>query len=74
MQGDDVEENSIDFIGYEWDKAVEVASSQGLTLRLELTAPPRGAGRGTLRVIRQVTKENEIHCTCAAEEWGDRPC
>lgn len=68
------ERDSIDLIGYEWNEALSVASARGVTLHLTRTAPPRGAGDGTLRVIRQVNAGNEIHCTCAAEEWGDGSC
>lgn len=71
---DDADMPLVDLVGYEWEQAVKTASAHGLQLHQEFTVSPKGPGRGTLRVIRQVTRGNEIWCVCAAEEWGDRPC
>lgn len=71
---DDDQMHSVDLVGYEWDEAVKAALLHGLQLHQELTAAPKGAGHGPLRVIRQTTRGDEIWCMCAAEEWGDAPC
>lgn len=70
---DDAQMHSVDLVGYEWEEAVKVASLHGLQLHQEFTAAPKGPGHGTLRVIRQTNRDNEIWCMCAAEEWGDAP-
>lgn len=59
------------FVGFEWEMALAYASDLGVSLRKELTSPPRGPGSGTLRVVRQREMGDHILCTCAAEEWGE---
>lgn len=62
------------WVGFEWDEAVELAKELGITLVKEVTAPPQGAGDGPLRVVRQREHNGRIVCTCAAEHWGEARC
>lgn len=62
------------WVGFEWDDALEQAAHLGIRLEQEITAPPRGKGEGTLRVVRQRESEGQIICTCAYEDWGDTRC
>lgn len=64
----------ISWVGFEWEDAVEQAARLGIELEREFTAPPRGRGKGTLRVVRQRQQNGRIICTCAAEEWREAPC
>lgn len=62
---------NLDLVGYEWEAALEVAASHHIELQQVITAPPKGAGHGTLRVVRQRIEGGTIWCTCASEDWGE---
>lgn len=73
---DQVEDKAskVNWVGFEWDDAVEQAARLGVHLVKEVTSPPRGAGEGTQRVVRQRVLAGRVICTCAAEDWGETRC
>lgn len=70
----DANDPQLDLVGYEWETALEVAEDHNIKIEQEFTAPPKGAGHGTLRVVRQRTVNGTILCTCASEDWGEGVC
>lgn len=61
-----------DYVGFEWEEALNKAAKFGIELEQRLTAPPHGKTGDMLRVVRQqVVSKKHILCTCVAEAWDD---
>jgi hypothetical protein len=61
-----------DVLAYKLADAVRLAEECGFRVSRRETAPPRGAGRGPLRVVRQQLAEDGqmLELTVTAEDWG----
>jgi hypothetical protein len=60
-----------DILAFELAEAVDVLSKYNLTSRIVYTSPQGKPGHGTVRVIRQSTKEDgTVELTVSAEDWG----
>jgi hypothetical protein len=64
--------NSPDVLAYYLADAVCFAEQNGFVTRIIKTTPPRGAGSGAWRVVRQRVADGGrlLELTVAAEDWG----
>ncbi|MBS4008264.1 MAG: hypothetical protein KGZ45_07565 [Clostridium sp.] len=61
-----------DLLANHLDNAVRLATEFGIGIQVVTTTPPRGAGPGPLRVVRQrlVDDGQMLELTVAAENWA----
>jgi hypothetical protein len=67
---EDSNQDSYDFIGWEWDQAVQTATEKGLILIPVIINSCDDPKNSTLRIVRHEQLSEGLCCICVYEDWS----